>query len=172
KSSKIKEFSKSVLLLYFVQKAKILNSVKSLVKIFNAKGNSGSEDLCGRNHISEIEEILEEAYRNGKFNSLKFPVSYLGLSHPNAYTAHTFRRSSHFLPVGSGADILRLKRHGGWKISSVPESYVEGRIKEKVDVSKPVLVAKRHKKIKNDGSTMLHFPSTSRIIIQHVSNIK
>ncbi|RZC41837.1 hypothetical protein BDFB_013991, partial [Asbolus verrucosus] len=63
KSSKIKEFSKSVLLLYFSQKAKILNSVKSLVKIFNAKGNSGSEDLCGRNHISESEEILEEAQK-------------------------------------------------------------------------------------------------------------
>lgn len=38
---------------------------------------------------------------------------------------HSFRRTSASLLANAGADILTLKRHGGWKSNQIAESYIE-----------------------------------------------
>jgi hypothetical protein len=40
--------------------------------------------------------------------------------------------------VEGGGDLLTLKRHGGWKSSSVAEGYMEDSIARKVDISKKI----------------------------------
>lgn len=81
-------------------------------------------------------------YANGKctrnpvgintFSSLpKVIAQFLGLSNPVLYTGHCFRRSSATFLADSGADLLKLKRHGGWKSSSVAEGYVENSMNNK-----------------------------------------
>lgn len=52
-------------------------------------------------------------------------ANYLKLPNPNSYTGHTFRRTSATLLADSGADILTLKRHGGWRSNTVAEGYIE-----------------------------------------------
>ncbi|KAK5641530.1 hypothetical protein RI129_010077 [Pyrocoelia pectoralis] len=75
-------------------------------------------------------------YRLGKarnqpfgYNSIsKFPyniASFLKLPNAETYTGHAFRRTAATLLVNSGADILQLKRLGGWKSSAVAEGYVD-----------------------------------------------
>ncbi|KAJ8931929.1 hypothetical protein NQ314_015127 [Rhamnusium bicolor] len=58
-------------------------------------------------------------------------AKYLNLSNLEQYTGHSFRRSSASLLAGYGADILTLKRHGGWKSSTVAEGYIEDSIQSK-----------------------------------------
>lgn len=59
----------------------------------------------------------------------------LGLQNPEQYTGHSFRRSSASLLASSGADIFSIKRHGGWKSSTVAEGYIEDSIQNKVKTS-------------------------------------
>ena len=78
-------------------------------------------------------------YRLGKarnqpfgYNSIsKFPykiASFLKLPNAKTYTGHAFRRTAATLLVNSGADILQLKRLGGWKSSAVAEGYVDASV--------------------------------------------
>lgn len=75
-------------------------------------------------------------YRSGRarnqpfgYNSIsKFPYKiacFLKLPKAETYTGHAFRRTAATLLVNSGADILQLKRLGGWRSSTVAESYVD-----------------------------------------------
>lgn len=60
-----------------------------------------------------------------KFASMPKTIAIaLNLENPELYTGHCFRRTSATLLVEGGADILTLKRHGGWKSTSVAEGYV------------------------------------------------
>lgn len=63
-------------------------------------------------------------------------ATYLKLSNAKEYTGHAFRRSSATLLANSGADILALKRHGGWKSSSIAEGYVEDCLNNKINITK------------------------------------
>uniref|UniRef100_A0A1B6KE83 Tyr recombinase domain-containing protein n=1 Tax=Graphocephala atropunctata TaxID=36148 RepID=A0A1B6KE83_9HEMI len=63
-------------------------------------------------------------------------AKYLGLENPEQYTGHALRRTSASMLVEGGGDLLTLKRHGGWKSSTVAEGYVEDSIARKIDVSK------------------------------------
>lgn len=58
-------------------------------------------------------------------------AEYLRLPDANLYTGHCFRRTSAFLLADSGASIDLLKRHGGWKSSTVAEGYVENLLNQK-----------------------------------------
>ncbi|XP_069670903.1 uncharacterized protein [Periplaneta americana] len=51
-------------------------------------------------------------------------AKFLNLNDPDSYTGRAFRRTSATLLANTGADILALKRHGGWKSSTVTERYV------------------------------------------------
>lgn len=66
-------------------------------------------------------------------------AQFLKLSNPALYTGHCFRRSSATLLADSGADILKLKQHGGWKSSSVAEGYVENSIENKKRIASDIL---------------------------------
>lgn len=46
---------------------------------------------------------------------------------------HSFRRTSTSLLADTGADMLAIKRHGGWKSSTVAESYIDNSLKYKRD---------------------------------------
>ena len=59
----------------------------------------------------------------------------LKLDNVNEYTGHTFRRTSATLLADGGADILALKRHGGWKSSTVAEGYVGDSLNNKIDTA-------------------------------------
>lgn len=101
------------------------------------------------------------SYRNGKctsqnigintFGSMpKTVATFLKLANPESYTGHTFRRTSATLLADSGADLLTIKRHGGWKSSSVAEGYLEDSVGNKKRIGQRI------------ASTISSKPSTSR----------
>ncbi|KAJ8910515.1 hypothetical protein NQ315_012812 [Exocentrus adspersus] len=63
-------------------------------------------------------------------------AKYLGLSDPDKYTGHCMRRTSATLLAEAGASMTTLKRHGGWKSTSVAEGYLEDSISSKNKVSR------------------------------------
>lgn len=72
----------------------------------------------GQNKISKMPSVI---------------ATFLGLPEPASYTGHAFRRSSASLLVDGGADLLELKRHGGWSSTTVAENYIEDSITRKVE---------------------------------------
>ncbi|KAJ8943328.1 hypothetical protein NQ317_017018, partial [Molorchus minor] len=56
---------------------------------------------------------------------------FLKLPNSELYTGHCFRRTSASLLVDSGANLCTIKRHGGWKSSSVAERYLEDSLENK-----------------------------------------
>lgn len=85
-------------------------------------------------------------YQNGKCTSQpigrnKFGMmpkqiaTFLNLQNAHEYTGHSFRRSSATLLADSGADILTLKRHGGWRSSNVAEGYIHDSVRNKEKIS-------------------------------------
>ena len=70
----------------------------------------------------------------GKNKIAKMPreiAEFLNLPNPELYTGHSFRRTSSTLLVDAGADLLTLKRHGGWKSDKVAEGYVAASMRNK-----------------------------------------
>ncbi|XP_074034709.1 uncharacterized protein [Leptinotarsa decemlineata] len=53
---------------------------------------------------------------------------YLGLPNSSSYTGHCLRRTSATALANAGATMTNLKRHGGWKSSTVAEGYLEDSI--------------------------------------------
>jgi integrase len=89
-------------------------------------------------------------YRNGKctvqpvgkntFSSIPKKIAdFLKLPNSALYTGHSFRRSSATLLADTGADLLSLKRHGGWSSSSVAEGYIDECLTNKVEVANKIL---------------------------------
>lgn len=66
-------------------------------------------------------------------------ASFLKLPSPELYTGHTFRRSSATVLVNAGADLLTLKRHGGWRSSSVAEGYIDDSVTIKTHVAQKIM---------------------------------
>lgn len=66
-------------------------------------------------------------------------ATFLKLPDPLMYTGHCFRRTSATLLVEAGGDILQLKRHGGWKSSTVAEGYIDDSISGKVATGQLIL---------------------------------
>ncbi|CAG9790196.1 unnamed protein product [Diatraea saccharalis] len=66
---------------------------------------------------------------------------FLGLPDADCYTGYSFRRTSATLLADSGADILTLQRHGGWRSNAVAESYVEDSIQNKANKSAKITLA-------------------------------
>lgn len=103
-------------------------------------------------------------YKNGKCTSQVVGKNTLGqvpqrvakfLNMPDAgaYTGHCFRRSSATLLADGGADLISIKRHGGWKSSAVAETYIEDSLQNKMKIAQKVMVG--------EG---LHVPSTSNAV--------
>lgn len=89
-------------------------------------------------------------FRNGNYikqpigintigNAPKLIAEFLKLPDPKQYTGHCFRRSSTSLLADSGADLLMVKRHGGWKSNSVAEGYIETSLQNKKNTAVRIL---------------------------------
>lgn len=89
-------------------------------------------------------------YKNGKCTKQPVGINKIGgmakeiatflkLKNPEQYTGHCFRRSSATLLVNAGGDLLTLKRHGGWRSSTVAEGYIDESIQEKVKISNKIV---------------------------------
>jgi integrase len=68
-------------------------------------------------------------------------ANYLKLPEAEKYTGHSFRRSSATILVDAGADITALKRHGGWKSTTVAEGYIDTFMKNKMDSANKIINA-------------------------------
>lgn len=110
-------------------------------------------------------------YRNGKcvrqpmgtnkIGSIPREIAtFLELPEPLLYTGHCFRRTSATLLADSGADLLSLKRHGGWKSNAVVEGYIEDSIQNKSKICEGIVGAITLKEPQSDPWTS---PSTSKI---------
>jgi cyclophilin family peptidyl-prolyl cis-trans isomerase len=119
------------------------------------------------NNVSTTRFFLN--YRDGRcsqqviginsFGSMPKTVAlFLKLKDPESYTGHTFRRTSATLLADSGADLLTLKRHGGWKSNTVAEGYVEDSVCQKKRIGQQIANAISEK------------PSTSRERPHHQIN--
>jgi len=98
-----------------------------------------------------------------KFSKMPMIIAnYLKLPDPESYTGHTLRRTSATLLADSGADILTLKRHGGWKSNTVAEGYVENSVNNKKKICNQITSA-----ITKNNSANLQTSETS----QHRINI-
>ncbi|KAL7297925.1 hypothetical protein TKK_0009095 [Trichogramma kaykai] len=70
-------------------------------------------------------KMINQCIGVNKFGSMPKEIAlFLGLPNAKSYTGHSFRRTSATLFVDAGADSTVLKRHGGWKSSTVAEGYI------------------------------------------------
>lgn len=75
-----------------------------------------------------------------KFSNMPREIArYLGLPEAELYTGHSFRRTSATMLADSGADILTLKRHGGWRSDAVAESYIEDSLHNKAKIGNKIM---------------------------------
>lgn len=111
-------------------------------------------------------------YRNGKCHNQvigrhkmsKFPkdiATFLNLANSENYTGHSFRRTSATLLADSGANLVSLKRHGGWKSDKVAEGYIEESKASKREINTQI-----NKNIKRNTDDDHNQPSTSDHISQ------
>ncbi|XP_031327417.1 uncharacterized protein LOC116181409 isoform X2 [Photinus pyralis] len=73
-------------------------------------------------------------------NVPKTVATFLKLPDSKLYTGHALRRTSATLLVNGGADITCLKRHGGWRSSTVAEGYLEDSLSNKKETAKKILM--------------------------------
>lgn len=66
-------------------------------------------------------------------------ADFLELPNSETYTGHCFRRSAATMIANSGADLITVKRVGGWKSTSVAETYIEESVATKIAASKYIL---------------------------------
>lgn len=74
-------------------------------------------------------------------------AEFLKLPNPEMYTGHCFRRSAATMVADSGADLVTVKRLGGWQSSSVAETYIEESVTNKIAVSKCILNNVEHQTV-------------------------
>ncbi|KAJ8980663.1 hypothetical protein NQ317_013275 [Molorchus minor] len=89
------------------------------------KAGKCSSQPVGKNTMGKIPSVV---------------ASYLKLPDVACYTGHCLRRSSATLLAGAGVDITTIKRHAGWKSTTVAEGYVENSIENKTKIANQVLV--------------------------------
>ncbi|KAJ8985522.1 hypothetical protein NQ317_019905, partial [Molorchus minor] len=77
------------------------------------KAGKCSSQPVGKNTMGKIPSVV---------------ASYLKLPDVACYTGHCLRRSSATLLADAGVDITTIKRHAGWKSTTVAEGYVENSI--------------------------------------------
>lgn len=70
-------------------------------------------------------------------------AEFLKLPNSTEYTGHCFRRSSASMAADSNVDLVSLKRLGGWKSSSVAESYIDESIEKKKKVCRMLMGEKK-----------------------------
>ncbi|KAJ8974233.1 hypothetical protein NQ317_003921 [Molorchus minor] len=89
------------------------------------KAGKCSSQPVGKNTMGKIPSVV---------------ASYLKLPDVACYTGHCLRRSSATLLADAGVDITTIKRHAGWKSTTVAEGYVENSIENKTKIANQVLL--------------------------------
>lgn len=103
-------------------------------------------------------------------------AAYLKLPHIKEYTGHCLRRTSATLLVNSGGDITMLKRHGGWKSSTVAEGYIEDSMASKTSICEKILTNVGNTTEANQINNTINVKrkiaeeEKGRILIQNCSN--
>ena len=155
---------------------KIPDSKTNKTRSFTVVGNKYLT-IC-RNYISKRPPGFERfflKYQNGKCcktfmgihkigDSAKEVASFLKLPNWKEFSGHTIRRTSATLLVDSGANITCLKRHGGWRSSSVAEGYIEESFTSKKKIAMKILAPKT-------AFTTTSEPSTSLCINESLGSI-
>lgn len=105
----------------------------------------------------------------GKIPSLI--ADYLQLENSKEYTGHCFRRSSATLLADSGATTSVLKRHGGWRSTTVAESYVEDSIENKNKIANSIsgTTSYRNSNSGPDGSAPISSSENKNIVTETVT---
>lgn len=85
----------------------------------------------------------------------KIVAKFLNLPNADEYTGHCFRRSSATILVNAGADLIALKRHGGWKSSNVAEGYIEESFTNKVDIADKIFRGGRDEEKSANNSNII-----------------
>ncbi|KAJ8966349.1 hypothetical protein NQ317_012220 [Molorchus minor] len=99
--------------------------------------------------VDDIEDVgssLNFAASCQEYHGKKSSVvaSYLKLPDVACYTGYCLRRSSATLLADAGVDITTIKRHAGWKSTTVAEGYVENSIENKTKIANQVLSIKKY----------------------------
>lgn len=103
-------------------------------------------------------------------NFSRIPVQiakYLKLPDPESYTGHSFRRSSATLLANSGGDLLQLKKHGGWKSSTVAEGYVDDCMQTKMDCASKIFAGKEN--VASTSRDLLYKNVTATVLNETIS---
>lgn len=121
----------------FVEKYIALRPIKATTDKFflNFQKGKCTVQVIGKNKIAAVPHKIAE---------------FLNLPDPKDYTGHTFRRTSATMLVDAGGDLTMLKRHGGWKSSTVAEGYIDDSITNKEEIGSLL-------------SKMIEKPSTSAV---------
>ncbi|KAJ8979013.1 hypothetical protein NQ317_012708, partial [Molorchus minor] len=119
-------YSENVLLAYFSENVGL---------ILGIAGACRTDELVNLT----VDDIEDPVVKNtmGKIPSVV--ASYLKLPDVACYTGHCLRRSSATLLADAGVDITTIKRHAGWKSTTVAEGYVENSIQNKNKIANQVL---------------------------------
>ncbi|KAJ8918304.1 hypothetical protein NQ315_014174 [Exocentrus adspersus] len=80
-------------------------------------------------------------------------ASFLGLPDPESFTGHGMRRSSATLLANAGGDITTVKRHGGWKSTTVAENYIEESLSSKMAIDEKIQVLPNVGEVMGPSST-------------------
>lgn len=103
-------------------------------------------------------------------------ADFLKLPNSIEYTGHCFRRSSASLLANAGGDILTLKRHGGWKSSSVAETYIDDSINNKLSIGEKIFNSNKRNQTKtvtrlpSPANTSATFTSSSGFEVEYINN--
>ncbi|KAJ8911649.1 hypothetical protein NQ315_005995 [Exocentrus adspersus] len=112
---------------------------------------------CSICHLAIFKKYSKTRYLIEKPNQrFFFETQFLKLPNAEGYTGYSFRRTSPTLLANTGASVLALKRHWGWKSETVAESYVVDCLHNKNEVANKILY---NKNTSNPGSSAKNFPN-------------
>ncbi|KAJ3661944.1 hypothetical protein Zmor_006316 [Zophobas morio] len=86
------------------------------------------------------EKCTVQAVRIHKIGNVPAVVAkYLGLENASSYSGHCCRRSSATILATVGCKMEGIKRHGGWRSSTVAEGYIDNYETAKINVAEKIL---------------------------------
>lgn len=127
------------------------NTKTKIARKFSVTGNFYTivKKYLSLRPVNISQTIFFFKFQNGKYHQQRIGINkfgamgkeiatFLKLPDSNLYTGHCFRRSSATLLVDAGGDITTLKRHGGWRSTSVAEGYIDNSQKNKADTANKI----------------------------------
>ncbi|KAJ8935663.1 hypothetical protein NQ318_012825 [Aromia moschata] len=100
-------------------------------------------------------ECTRQVVGINKFGGMaKQIATFLKLPNSHLYTGHCFRHSSATILVNAGGDLSTLKRHDGWRSSSVAENYIDDCITNKITVANKIVTSIEQPTVTNPFTQM------------------